>query len=444
MVLDFLKIKNEKKNTYISIYEGIKQAVEMGVIKTGEKLPSIREAAAQLGVSRTTIENAYIKLCMEGTAESFPQRGYYICSVSNVGFKNDLKKSYLNTVKYDFSGKSIDKSAADTNLWKKTVREVLRDTDELISYGDPQGEIGLRKALAAYSYKARGVRTNAENIVIGAGVGPLLNLLCGLMGRENFVGIENGGFIQAEQIFNDYGIKTIPLTSDKNGVIIENLEKNKANILFLMPSLLSKINVTGLWTRRGDITEWVNKGDRLVIEDDYNGELRITARGVTAFQGKCPERTVYIGSFSKLLLPSIRIAFMVLPDFLLEEFNKRKKYYNQTCGKIEQLALSNYVESGALEKHLRRLRKLYFLKSQNFCSALENVFEGDEYELFESSLSVKLKTKSSLGSGEICQKALEKGIKVLPCENIGEIRLCFAGIKAEEFLLALKILKECI
>ena len=93
-------------------------------------------------------------------------------------------------MRYDFSGKKIDPAAADTDLWKKTVREVLRDTEELTSYGDPQGEPGLREVLADYSYKARGVITSAENIIVGAGVGPLISILCGLMEKKRSVGIE--------------------------------------------------------------------------------------------------------------------------------------------------------------------------------------------------------------------------------------------------------------
>lgn len=443
MILDFIDMKTGPKAMYLRLYKGIKQGITCGVIKNGDRLPSIREVSAQLGISRTTVENAYIKLCIEGLAESLPQKGYYIRA--NLEKRTPEKKAVGGThnILYDFSGRSIDNAAADTDLWKKTVREVLRDTGELQSYGDPQGEIGLREALADYSYKARGVRCNPENIILGAGVGPLLNLLSGIIGREAIIGMESS-FIQAEQIFSDYGIKTQILHTDSNGIIPDCIKDSKVNTLFLMPSNLSKISVTAFSSRRNAIADWARENNGIIIEDDYNGELRVTARGVTAFQGKCPERTVYIGSFSKLLLPSIRIAFMVLPDFLMDRFNWRKKYYNQTCGKIEQLALKNYIVNGALERHLKRLRKLYSAKSQGFTAVLKEVFPKCNITLLESSLIVKLETWSKLSSKEICEKAFKKGIKVIESENIGEVKMCFAGIKESDFKKALILLKECI
>lgn len=445
MLLDFINLKNGSGAIYLRLYSQINAAVLNGSVKKGERLPSIREAAAQLNISRTTVENAYIKLCIEGVAESSPQRGYFICGTARQLQKTaELPKSE-SIVLYDFSGRSIDSSAADISFWKKTVREVLRNTEELISYGDPQGEYGLRSALASYSYKARGVRTSPENIVIGAGIGPLLNILCGLIGTDNTVGLENGGFEQARLIFSDYGISSVALQSDKNGAKTEALKKSGANILMLLPSALSKISVTGLSARRSSFVKWVGEEkNRLIIEDDYNGELRYTARSVTAFQGKCPESTVYIGSFSKLLLPSVRIAYMVLPDSLVARFNERRGIYNQTCGKTEQIALKNYIETGELEKHLRRLRKLYYAKSRHLCRAVKEIIPSAEITLYESSITAELDLKINSESADICAAAEKNGLKLLPARGKGCVRLCFAGISENDILPAVKLLKNIL
>lgn len=438
MLLDFITL--EKKSgaaMYLQLYSEIKKAAAAGIIKPGERLPSIREAAAQLGVSRTTAESAYLRLCIEGLAESSPQRGYFLCSApaSPAAVQNPPEEK--EKILYDFSARNIDTDAADTDLWKRIVREVLRNTEELASYGDPQGEEPLRRVLAAYSYKARGVVCRPENIVIGAGVGPLLNILCGLTGRDITVGLEFGGFPVAEQIFEDYGIKTAPLEYDGNGALPSSLKKSGADILMLMPSSLSKISVAALARRRAEFTAWA-EGGRLIIEDDYNGELRYTARSVPAFQGKCPARTVYIGSFSKLLLPSVRIAYMVLPDSLLLKFSGKKAYYNQTCGKTEQSALKTYIESGALEKHLRKLRKLYYSKSQSLLKAAEEVFPEAEITLYESSLTAGIRLH---GNPDLKKALHDSGIK--PAGHSGsELKLSFAGIRDEEFLPAFRALKN--
>lgn len=448
MLLDFVDLKlNNSSSMYQSLYEQIKTAVHNGKIKSGERLPSIREASKQLDVSRTTVENAYMKLCIEGVAESLPQRGYYICKpISRAERKLLTDNKASENIKYDFSTQKVDPCAADADSWKRQVRGALRDFEELTSYGDPQGELCLRSVLATYAYKARGVRCAEGNIVIGAGIGPLLGILCGLIGRNVKVGIENGKFSQAEQIFSDYEIEFCNLPYDGNGATIEGLEQNKPDVLFLLPSALGKISIPSLSKRRNEFLKWINDNpNRLIIEDDYNGELRYTARSVSAFQGKCTENTVYIGSFSKLLLPSVRIAYMVLPDNLAKAYNQRKRHYNQTCGKIEQLALKSYIESGELEKHLRRLRKLYYEKSCYFCKVInEKISAVREITLYETSLMINLKLDFDMPSQEICDFALKKGIKLIKTEEHGTVGLCFAGIAEEDINPSITALNECL
>ena len=443
LLLDFINLKDGKEVMYLRLSNRIAEAARDGVIKKGEKLPSIREAAHQLSVSRTTVENAYLKLCIEGIAESRPQRGYFVCGVPReVPPKNNSAEDN-RSIKYDFSGRGIDAAAADTDFWKKTVREVLRDTEELTTYGDPQGERGLREALAAYTYKARGVRTNADNIVVGAGIGPLLCILCGITEKKT-AAFEGIGFEQAKQIFSDYGIKTLQLPCDKNGVKPDALEESGADTLFLQPSLLSKISVTELSARRNKLVLWAGKKEnRLIIEDDYNGELRYTARTASAFQGKLPDNTVYIGSFSKLLLPSVRIAYMVLPDGVAEKFRRRMGVYNQTCGKVEQLALKSYIESGALEKHLKRLRKLYYRKSLVLTDELKKAFPNAEITHYESSLTLSVKFKETDSAEAIYKSALSRGIKLAAAKSGNEVRLCFAGIPENDIPSAVNALALC-
>lgn len=446
MLLDFADFtQTAKGQLYNTLYTYIKNAVETKAIKKGEKLPSVREAAAQLNVSRTTVENAYTKLCIEGIVESIPQKGYFVIGIPEKSVAELIKITETQSeILYDFSSRRVDEKASDTEVWKKLVRSVLWDSGELISYGDAQGEPGLRNALADYSYKARGIIAATDNIVIGAGVGPLLNILCGLIGRNITVGFENGGFFEAERIFGDYGIKTYIIPSDKNGAVLDGLNTLNPDILFLLPSALSKISPAALSKRRNEFLQWSKEDEnRLIIEDDYNGELRYTARSVPAFQGKSPQNTVYIGSFSKLLLPSVRIAYMVLPGFLKERFKNLSRPYNQTCGKIEQLALEKYITSGALEKHLKKLRRLYYSKSQLLCQELQNNLKCYKaVTLFESSLIIELETNLTNTSKELCDIAHKNGIRLIESKKKGCVRMCFAGIDEEKIPDSIKKLDK--
>ncbi len=448
MLFDFIELDlNNKGKLYMDLYEKIKAAVCCDAIKVGEKLPSVRTAAESLNISRTTVENAYNRLCIEGIAESMPQRGYFIVSSAETRQIGQPEKStkeecYL----YDFSSRRIDTSYADTEIWKKLVRKALLNLEELTSYGDTKGERILRETLSAYTYKARGVKASPENIVIGAGIGPLINILCGLLGRDITVGFEKEGFKSAEACFNDYGIKTVNLESDNNGAKIVSVEGEEIDTLFLMPSALSRISVTSISKRRNEYVKWAEaQENRLIIEDDYNGELRYSARSLPAFQGKLPEKTVYIGSFSKLLLPSVRIAYMVLPDFLARAYDERKKSLNQTCGKIEQLALNEYILSKGLEKQLRRLRRLYYNKSQLLLSCLEkSEIPILSTTLYESSLTVEVATAIEKSGNEIKILAEKNGINLIESEKTGCLRLCFAGISEEEIPKGIEYLEKIL
>ena len=210
-------------------------------------------------------------------------------------------------------------------------------------------------------------------------------------------------------------------------------------------SALSKISISALSNRRNEYIKWAEeKENRFIIEDDYNGELRYTARTVTSFQGKFSQKTVYIGSFSKLLLPSVRIAYMVLPSVLAEKLRLREVAYNQTCGKIEQFALAKYIISGALEKHLRRLRRIYYNKSRVLIRELNSLMPKNIIKLYESSLMIELQTDSKISSKEICDMALKNGIKLINTKKNGAVRLCFAGILEADIPYAVKSLNFCI
>ena len=447
MLLDFIQLGfSDNGSLYNTIYNKIKEAYFSGVLKKGERLPSVREAALQLGVSRTTIENAYDKLCIEGIVESLPQKGYYFTDYK-VSQKtvNKITIDDEKQIKYDYSGRNVDKDLADIEVWKKTVRKTLLDSKELTSYGDSQGEYILREAISTYIYKSRGVVSLPENIIIGAGIGTLLNILCGLIGRDVKIGFENEGFKQAESVFADYGINNVILKSDNNGAIIESIIENDIDTLFLTPSALSKISVTSLSKRRNEYIKWMEeKENRLIIEDDYNGELRLSARTVPAFQNKAPDKTVYIGSFSKLLLPSVRLAYMVLPPKLNEKFQKRKSDFNQTCGKTEQRALAEYIINGSLEKHLRKLRRQYYLKSQLLKEELKINFPNFKTQIFETSLTVELQTNINVKSDQLCEELLKQGIKVISSSKNGAFKLSFAGIKENDIKTSIGEIKTIL
>ena len=415
---------------YQQLYQAIREAIESGALASGTRMPSIRRLPEELGVSRTTVEAAYQQLCVEGYLKSRPQRGYFVASArlqekAGTGEVTVRKQTPpAPPVRYDFGTDRIDAETADITIWKRHIRDVLNRPDSIVSYGDPQGEPALREALAAYAYRARGVKADPEQIVIGAGIQPLLTILCGLLPQKK-IAMDGVGFLQAERAFDDCGVETVRLPGDQEGLDLSALEKSGVKQVMVSPSAPTGQATAMPPSRRFALLQWAGEQDGLILEDDYNGELRYTARPIPALQGSGRERVVYLGSFSKLLLPSVRISYMVLPPSLLTRYAPRARAYNQTSSKVEQLVLADYIREGQLERHLRRMRKLYLLKSRQLQESIrKELGKTVPMALLETALAVVIQVS---GARDIAERAAQKGIRVFP---VGEdlLRLGFAGI----------------
>ncbi|MGX8709830.1 MAG: PLP-dependent aminotransferase family protein [bacterium] len=436
---------------YQQLYLTMKAAIEAGHLAKGERLPSIRKLAEDLKLSCTTVENAYQQLCVEGYIQSRPQRGYFVLTVAHDDGRQKPRRvgtplPSAPPIRYNFGSDCVDSNNIDIKAWRRHIRDVLNRQEVIAGYGEHQGERALREALSAYSYSVRGVVASPEQIVIGAGTQPLLTILCGLLNREDTrVAMEEPGFLQAEQIFSDCGLDVLQLPADESGIRMDALEKSGARLLFVSPSNRVRTGTSLPMGRRAELLSWARETGAIILEDDYNGELRYNARPIPAMQSMAGgESIVYIGSFSKLLLPSVRIGYMVLPENLLERYRARASRYNQTASKIEQLALSGYVKSGQLERHLRRLRKLYAAKSTALIKALKSAF-GDSVDILleETFLYLILDVKTGLMSQDLCALAAEKGVRTMPQqEGTSRIRLGFAGIPLGEIGAAVDCLKS--
>ncbi|HEX3039226.1 MAG TPA: PLP-dependent aminotransferase family protein [Caproiciproducens sp.] len=453
MTYDYIELDtNSEVPLYQQLYLAVKSAIEAGHLARGSKLPSIHKLSHDLELSCTTVENAYQQLCVEGYLCAKPQRGYFVLAAVRSG-KERPKQQKISAaaasrppVRYNFGSDCVDSENIDIKIWRRHIRDVLNRQDVIASYGEHQGEGALREALSAYSYGVRGVVSTPEQIVIGAGTQPLLSILCGLVhDYGNRVALEEPGFPQAEQVFSDSGITAVRLPADNDGIRMDALRASGVRLVFVSPSNRIQTGTSIPMNRRYELLEWAQETGGIVIEDDYNGELRYKARPIPAMQGMGDWRSVvYIGSFSKLLLPSVRIGYMVLPQELYGRYRERAGRYNQTASKIEQLALSRYVKDGQLERQLRRLRKLYAAKSGELTEALENAF-GDRIRLMlqETPLSVVLTVKTEKSSRELCALAAEKGVRVMPMDGEpARILLGFAGIPLKDIRPAVDLLRE--
>ncbi len=452
MLYDFIMVdKSKKASLYSQIYFSVRNSIENGSLKKGTKLPSIRRLSNDLGVSKTTVTEAYEQLCAEGYIASRPQSGYYVeaefkkIAKSHSKDKN-AEENNSSYYKYDFSGKSIDEKIINIDQWRKYVKDVINQNYLLTSYGEPQGEKSLRDALQKYSLGTRSVNSSAENIVVGAGTQPLLYILCSILGRNKTIAVDNSSYIQSEFVFKSFGYTIEYFESDKYGVTTDSLNKIKPDILLINPNFTNKSGASMPVTRRLEIILWAQQNNALIIEDDYNGELRYSTHPVPCVQNYDNENTVYIGSFSKILLPSVRISYMVLPEKHLNKYNKIKEFTNQTASKTEQLALAQYINERKIDIHLRKARRVYLEKSKIILDCINKYFkEYTEIIFNETSLYLIIKLGKSINMDKFKILLKQNSVNIMPNTITSDsFGLSFSGIAKEKIEDGVKITAEII
>lgn len=442
MISDFISL-DKKLNIplYQQIYNTIKKSIENGSLRDDEKLPSVRKLCSDLGVSKTTVETAYNLLCAEGYIINYPQKGYYV--EKGLFFETKTTAQSQETAeekvyyKYDFSGKGIDNRCSNVKEWRKYVKDILNKEYLLNTYSENQGEKELRQAIAKYAFATKGVTTDYHNIVIGSGSQTLLYILGGIIGVGKSVAIEENFFPQAEQVFRSFDYEISYTKSDTKGVSLESIEEIKPDLLMINPNH-NTVNGIGISvSRKLDIIKLCKKFGIIIIEDDYNGELRYRTHSKASMQSISPETTVYIGSFSKVLLPSVRISYMILPDRLAEKYRELKENYNQTTSKIEQLALARYLNDMKLEKHLRKARRYYNSKSKYMSEVLSKYF--DKFTLNETSMyfEIPIECKNTK------EKLSSESVKIMSTSTDRYIRLNFSQIDSDLIEEGISKVKKC-
>lgn len=395
---------NSTKSLYVQLYEYLKNEISSGRISAGERLPSLRKLAKDLGVSVTTVKLAYDQLLVEGYLESRPQSGFF--AAAGAGFSKDENSKHSEVAEasatYSAGNRSLqdntaqaqsgyDPASFDFVKWKKCMAAVLNETPErLLSEADRQGEPELRSEIASYLYKSRGVVCEPDQVVISAGTQQLVNHLARLLKLMDIglVCTEDPGYLPVRESFRDWGfsINTIPVRDD--GIEIEKLPVNIRTAVYVSPQNQYPTGAVMPIARRHQLLEWARANDSIVIEDDYNSELRYFGMPVPALQGMDGgARVVYIGSFTSTLFPAVRISYMVLPESMAEIFHGIKMKYDQTCSKTEQLTLALFMQRGYYQTNLRHVRKLYSRKLQETLDAIKDFGGSQSFISAENSKS---------------------------------------------------------
>lgn len=426
---------NSSVPLYLQLYHYLKATILDGSILPMEKLPSLRSLSQSLDVSLTTIELAYNQLLVEGYIYSRPQSGYFVNKISaGMGsVRKDEVEGFQETVPLqqfdlysDFEKNGyFDKSCFDFVKWKKCINQVLTEYSHLLlREGDSQGEIALRQEISKYVYQARGVTCTPDQIVIGAGTQQIMGQLCTIlikMGMKH-VTVEEPGYLPVRNIFRDrdFAITSVPV--GKEGISISRLPANIRSAVYVSPSNQFPTGYIMPIGKRYDLLDWAMKNDSIIIEDDYDSELRYFGKPIPSLQGlDHNQRVVYLGSFSTTLFPSIKISYMVLPPNMAAIFDTFRGDYTQTCSKTEQLTLAIYMSKGLYQINIKKLRTLYSQKLQVVLSVL-NKSGADFIRPINSSsgINMLISVKSKKSFAQLCREARELGISTLPITTFTE------------------------
>ncbi|MFJ6493094.1 PLP-dependent aminotransferase family protein [Streptomyces californicus] len=352
----------------------LRDAVRSGRLAPGARLPPYRSLAADLGLARNTVADAYAELVAEGwlaarqgSGTRVAERAAPVTPAAPV-HRPPARERAARPV-HDLVQGRPDPSVFPRTAWLGSARRALAAApDDAFGPGDPQGRPELRRALAGYLARVRGVRTGPERIVLCSGAAHGLRLLAQVVGGP--WAAEEYGLPFHRDLLASHGVGTRPLGVDADGARVDRLNHRDRAVL-LTPAHQFPTGGPLHAARRSAVVDWARATGGLVVEDDYDGEFRYDRQPVGAVQGLDPEHVVLLGSVSKSLSPTLRIGWMVLPRRLVGPVVAAKGDREQFSSATEQLTLADFVESGAYDRQVRRMRQRHRRRRDQLVAALE-------------------------------------------------------------------------
>ncbi|WLV24929.1 PLP-dependent aminotransferase family protein [Aciduricibacillus chroicocephali] len=439
----------ETEAKHRQIYEQIRNRIENGQLVEDSQLPSIRQLADLLEVSRNTTLQAYEQLAAEGYIRSEPKRGYYVQKFIPIYLKQEAHKQTVQELaeeKYsiDFRTGIIDQTAFPLNRWRQCANKVLNE-DMIYGYGEPFGDKFLREQLAEYLMRSRGVFTTSEAIIIGSSTQSLLMQLSILL-KEDYksLAVEEPGYDGASYVFELQGFTIEPVKISPIGISLDELAKARSRLLYLTPSHQFPTGATIPIPERQQLIKWAKEHQAYIIEDDYDSEFMYQHQPVPALSSFDSEgRVIYISTFSKAFLPAIRISYMILPPSLIEVYKKKMFQLEQSASMLHQRALARFMKEGYWDSHLRKMRARYKAKMAALIETLRQTFD-ERLNIIgqQAGLYIIVQVNTNLDETTLIQKAKDYSVKVYstkpyfkgPYPDKPLFQLGFANLSIEQII----------
>ena len=436
------------------IYDGLRRAILDGRLRPGQRIPSTRSLAADLGVSRLPVLNAYEQLLHEGYLVGRTGSGTFVTG----SIPDQLLRSRAigrltpsSRPVADVRERAVPNQPSPTSwsfpvvpfqiglpaldlfphaVWARLVaREVRAETPERLAYGDPAGLRGLRIAIAEHLRTSRAVRCVADRILIVPGSQAALRLAAAtLLEPNDRVAIEEPGYFGAHRAFRAAGAQLVPVPVDAEGLNVAALQRRGKNIraVYVTPSHQYPLGMTMSATRRFALLDWAERHQAWILEDDYDSEFRYISRPVGSLQGvDARDRVIYMGTFSKALFPAVRVGYVVVPPPLWTRFLESRFAFDIFAPTLYQRSLAEFLKTGQFARHLRRMRSAYLERRDALLRGLDRHC-GDLVQVHNSDagLHVTVLLREGLDDQDVAARLGRRGVATAPLSNsyVGPVR----------------------
>ena len=353
----------------------LREAIRAGRLRTGVRLPASRALAAQLGVSRGVVTDAYEQLTAEGWLAARRGAGTVVAA----GPASDAPRGEAPrraAVRFDFTPTTPDVSLFPRRQWARAVAHAAAGApDSELDYGSGFGSLALREALAGYLGRVRATAAGPAAIVVCAGYGQAMRLIFSVLAERGArrVALEDPSLSDHWDAAARAGIEPVPVALDDEGLRVDALDAADADAVVVTPSHQFPTGAVMGPERRHALLAWAHERERLIVEDDYDAEFRYDRRPLAALQGLDPARVVYVGTASKVLAPALRLGWILAPAALAPALAVEKLAADSGSPALDQLALAHLIASGEHDRHLRRARRAYAERRDRLVAALARV-----------------------------------------------------------------------
>jgi GntR family transcriptional regulator / MocR family aminotransferase len=407
--------------------DALRDAVRDGRLAAGTRLPSTRALAADLGLARNTVAEAYSQLVAEGWLEARQGSGTRVAERPRAGRTraavravDDAGNGRVAAARHNLRPGSPDLTSFPRAAWISATRRALAAAPpDAFGYEFSQGRPELRSALAEYLARARGVIADPERIVVCGGFAEALSLACEVLAARGArrLATERHGLDTHRHIAARHGLATQPLEIDEHGARTDQLAGGDADAVLLTPAHQFPFGVALAPARRSAAVHWASDGGRTVIEDDYDGEFRYDRQPVGAMQALAPERVVYAGTASKSLAPGLRIAWLVLPDELHRHAVEIQDLLRSGPDAVAQLALAELIGSGAYDRHVRRARLVYRRRRDRLLTTVARAAPAVRVHGIAAGLHALLELPPGSSEEEVIGHAASRGLALSGLES---------------------------